>query len=156
MALMWLCLWLWVLLVLSLLSAHVVRFIGLCIPDFLWAFHSDYVVGKAINHWDTHLLHGSNTEKKIGFWGIFSVHVWNFSGRGAGIIFQTCWGTILLEFEHFLGRLPLSRKLQQNRSLDQSPNILWGFLCFGLDIFQGKEGRMTKIQALWGTLVYLK
>ena len=55
--------------------------------------------------------------------------------------------TFLLEFRHFLGRGGGVAWFQR----------WWGtFVCCGLDIFQGKWGRMTKIQTFWGTLVRLK
>ena len=61
--------------------------------------------------------------------------------------FQNFWGTFLLEVENFSGRgggLPNSK---DNEEL---------FFGFGLDIFQGKCGRITKILTMRQTLVCIK
>ena len=89
-----------------------------------------------------------------------SVHVWTFFQKGGGVAwFQTFWGTFLLVFGNFSerGGGNLIPKLLRNffawvwTFFRKRGGVAWfqrwwgTFFCFGLDIFQGKWGRMTNI-----------
>ena len=74
------------------------------------------------------------------FDGLFCLYLEIFQERGGGYLVPKLLKNFLLECGHFSGR--------GGGGLPDFKDDEVFFVCFGLDIFQGKWGKMTKIQTL--------